>query len=364
MKGNIDSYKCLHATGRERTRFNEVPNYQEGLYQLENQCYAWMVPNGSWGESNAGLIVGNGESLLVDTLWDAKYTKEMLQSMESLVQEAPLKYVVNTHADGDHYWGNELVKDLDIITTQASLEEMVAVKPKSMVLFGRLGKWMSMLKVFGNAQAGHWFQQMVKPYDFHLVQQTPAKRSFQGELDLDVGGRKVRLIEVGPAHTQGDLIVHVPDARLVYTADILFIGSTPVMWAGPIENWFKALDTIQALDAETIVPGHGPITDHDGVEWVRSYWKFVQEKVEACFKEGMSAPQAAHAIVLSDDFAQSPFANWNSPERMMTNAHTLYRHLQGRKDHPKVPELIGIMRKQALLAHKLPNAQPASIRKK
>lgn len=158
-------------------------------------------------------------------------------------------------------------------------------------------------------------------------------------------------------------MVFVPDAKLLFAADILFIGSTPVMWAGPIENWFKALDRIDSLEAETIVPGHGPITNKDGVAQVRAYWTFVDEQTRQRFRTGMSATEAAFDIVQSEAFKQRPFANWNSPERMMTNVHTMYRHLNGRTDHPTVLDLLKILRQQAILAHTLPDAQPAIMRK-
>ena len=99
----------MTSTGAERTRYGEIPKYAEGLYDLGHELYAWLVPNGSWGESNAGLIVGAGQSLLVDTLWDVKYTRSMLDAMQPLLESDPLTYVVNTHADGDHFWGNQLV---------------------------------------------------------------------------------------------------------------------------------------------------------------------------------------------------------------------------------------------------------------
>lgn len=158
-------------------------------------------------------------------------------------------------------------------------------------------------------------------------------------------------------------MVFVPDAKLLFAADILFIGSTPVMWAGPIENWFKALDRIDSLEAETIVPGHGPITNKDGVAQVRAYWTFVDEQTRQRFRTGMSATEAAFDIVQSEAFKQQPFANWNSPEPMMTNVHTMYRHLNGRTDHPTVLDLLKILRQQAILAHALPDAQPAIMRK-
>jgi cyclase len=359
----MDNWTCITQTGAQRTRFGEVPKYAEGLYSLGNQTYAWMVPNGSWGESNAGLVVGEDESLLIDTLWDLKYTRTMLDRMCPLIDTAPLKTVINTHADGDHFWGNELVVHAEIITSQASYDEMLNIQPKSMIMLGKVGKLSSTLRILGADKVGRWFQGMVAPYDFETVTQTPATRTFEGKLALQVGGREVQLIEVGPAHTQGDLMVHVPDARTLFASDMLFIGSTPVMWAGPVENWIAALDRILGMDVDFIVPGHGPITDKDGVRQVKAYWEYVAGEVRSRYDAGMSPQDAARDIVLSDDFVHQPFVDWNSPERIMTNTHTIYRNLQRRTDHPKVPELMNIMRKQALLAHKLPDAQPTVMRK-
>src|SRR5690606_13065375 len=154
---------------------------------------------------------------------------------------------------------------------------MLTTKPQSMVLLGRIGSLLGMIPLFDADKAGHWFKNMGAPYDFAGVTHTPANETFEGEKTLSIGGRTVELIEVGSAHTMGDLIVYVPDAKLLYSADILFIGSTPVMWAGPVENWFAALDRILAMDVETIIPGHGPITDKDGVRQVRQYWEYLVE---------------------------------------------------------------------------------------
>lgn len=360
----MDRWTLIANTGAQRTRFNEIPRYTEGLYDLNNGLYAWMVPNGSWGETNAGFIVGEGEALLVDTFWDVKYTRAMLEAIRPLTDAAPIRYVVNTHADGDHFWGNQLVADAEIITSQAAYHELLSTRPRSMILLGRVGKVLSAIRLFKAYQVGHWFQNMGAPYDFKEVIHTPPNRTFESELTLHVGGRQVQLIEVGPAHTQGDLMVHIPDAKTLYAADILFIDSTPVMWAGPVENWLAALDRILEMEVDVIVPGHGPITDKNGVRQVKAYWEFVRSQVQQRYNANLSAAEAAYDIVLSPEFAQQPFARWNSPERMMTSVHTMYRHLQGRTDHPKVPELLNILRKQALLAHQLPNAEPAIMRKR
>lgn len=345
-----------------KTRFQETPIFSEGLYDLNNQVLAWMVPNGSWGESNAGLVLGKDQALLVDTLWDLRYTRGMLESMAPLLSKSPIRTVVNTHADGDHWWGNELLPDTEIVSSSAAREEMQHIKPISLILLGSiLGK---VLSTVGAKNIGHWFQQMIRPYAFGEISPRLPDRTFEGELRLDVGGRTVELIQVGPAHTMGDVLVHIPDARVLFCADILFVGSTPVMWAGPIENMFAALDKILSLDAEIFVPGHGPLADREGVKGVIAYWDYVNTEAGKRHRQGMSAQLAAREIVLSPSFADSFFSKWNSPERMMTNVHTLYRQWSDKEDAPKIPELLNVMRKQAQLAHLLPDAQPAVMRRK
>jgi len=345
----------------QKTRYQEIPKYEQGLYELTGGVYAWMVPNGSWGESNAGLITGGGESLLIDTLWDLRYTQTMLDAMQPWLDDNPLKTVINTHADGDHWWGNQLVTDVEIITSKACYDEMTHIKPQSMIMVGKvLGRLLSLI---GVGKVGHWFQNMVAPYHFEEVVPVLPSRTFEGSLTLKVAGREVQLIEVGPAHTQGDFMVYLPKEKILFASDILFAEATPVMWAGPVENWLAALDKILGMKVDTIVPGHGPITDKKGVEAVKGYWTFVQAEVSKRYDAGMTAEQAATDIALSEDFTRQPFAGWNSPERIMTNTHTLYRQRQGRVDAPKVPELVSILWKQALLANKRPDAQPAIMRK-
>jgi cyclase len=360
----MDRWRVVVPTDARRTRYDEVLKYPEGLYDLRSGLYAWMVPNGSWGESNSGLIVGDGEALLVDTQWDLGHTRTMLDAMGTVRAGVPLKWAVNTHADGDHFWGNQLLASAEIVTSQAAFDEMSSLRPMSMRLLGGVGRVLGLVRLAGGARAGHWFRALVAPYDFRGISPTLPGRKFSGETTLEVGGRAVRLIEVGPAHTRGDLLVLVPDAKVLYCGDVLFIGSTPVMWAGPLENCLAALDRILGMDVDVIVPGHGPMTDKSGVRLARAYWEFVGRETRRRHEAGMSAEAAARDIVLSEEFARGPFASWNSPERMVINTHTLYRHYAGRTGHPSTLERLLIMRRQAMLAHELPDAQPLVMRKR
>lgn len=349
---------CVAPAPAASTRYGERPDYREGLYDLGDGVYAWMVPNGSWGEANAGLVVGDGASLLIDTLWDEPKTQEMLNAMRPFHAAAPITTVVNTHADGDHFWGNALLPEADIVAGKAARAEMDHHKSAAMRGLAGLGRVLALLPHGKARAAGRYFQSMCAPYDFASVRHTPARRTFTGEMDFAVGGRTVRLIEAGPAHTQGDVIVHVPDSGILFAADLLFVGSTPVMWAGPVENWLAALDRMLELDAGTIVPGHGPLTDMSGVSTVKAYWEFTIAEARVRFEAGVAPAQAAWQIVTGEAFRAHGYGAWDSPERMMTNVHLLYRHWQG-KPAPLGPAAkINLLRKQADLAFALPDAKP------
>jgi len=81
-------------------------DYAPGLHELGDASFAYLQPDGGWGWSNAGLIVGDGQSLLVDTLFDLSLTARMLDSMVEHTVTAPVDSLVNTHANGDHCHGN------------------------------------------------------------------------------------------------------------------------------------------------------------------------------------------------------------------------------------------------------------------
>lgn len=349
----------IYHTKNTQTRFGEEPDYQEGLYDLGNNIYAWLVPNGSWGESNSGLIVGETESLLIDTQWDLVYTREMLEGMSAFTEKSPIKQVINTHADGDHFWGNELFPGCDIIASERTAKECDHIQPKNLKFFRFLGKCMSHIPMKKYRQAGHWFTNMVKPYDFKTISPVSPGNTFNGKFELSLNDRAIQLLEVGPTHTGGDTMVFIPDASVLFTGDVLFINSTPVSWQGPVANWLTVLDQILEMDVETIVPGHGPLCGKEEVKSVKNYWRFLLPRIEACFQRGLSPVKAAREIALSRDFLDSPFVGWKSPERIMTNAHTIYRNLAGNTKKQSVPAIIKMMFQQALLAHEIPNCQPS-----
>lgn len=290
----------------ELSLLGQPVRFKSGLSDLGDDLHAWLQPNGGLGESNAGLVVGAGESLLIDTLWDLRLTGRMLGAMAPVTAQAPIRRLVNTHGDPDHCWGNQLVKGAEIVGTRATAEDMMGEDPRALRLLTLAGRVMP-----GGLAA---FARLLRPYDFSGIRLTPPTTTFDGRLELDVGGRRIELLEVGPAHTPGDLIVHVPDARVVFAADLMFVGVTPIIWVGPVENWFAGLDRIIELDPRLVVPGHGPPTDLEGVRAVRRYWEFVVPAV----RHGRSAREILDSL-------PEEFAAWDNPERIAVNAAIIAR---------------------------------------
>lgn len=288
---------------------------------MADGCHAYLQPDGGWGYSNAGLVVGDGRSLLVDTLFDLKLTDAMLAAMSPLTRTAPVTTVVNTHANGDHCYGNERVANAEIIASKSAAEEMAHVPPAMLAALNK-----------APGEVGELFRRFFGDFDFDGITFTPPTRTFEGRLDVDVAGRVVELIEVGPAHTNGDVIVHVPDAKVVYTGDILFINGTPIVWAGPLENWIAACDLISALGAEVVVPGHGPVTDLAGVAQVRDYLSYILREASVRQDAGMDAFDAARDIALGD------FAAWGEFGRVCVNVDTVYRSRDAQHRSPDVVE--------------------------
>src|SRR5262245_60765425 len=108
--------------------------YRKGLQEIGAGVYAWLAPDGSWGWSNAGLVADSGESLLVDTLFDLELTREMLAAMRRAEPKAAerIGVVVNTHANGDHCFGNELAAGAEIVASKAGAEEMGETPPAAL----------------------------------------------------------------------------------------------------------------------------------------------------------------------------------------------------------------------------------------
>jgi len=296
-------------------------DYRKGLHEVGDDIYAYLQPDGGWGWSNSGLLVDGDRTLLIDTLFDLSLTEEMLSQMRRAVPAAArIDTLVNTHANGDHTFGNQLVGDARIIASERTAEEMPELPATTMTALVEQAPNMG--------EVGAFFLRCFGAFDFAGIETRLPDETFSGELSLHVGGREVRLIEVGPAHTRGDTLALLPADHVLFTGDILFHGAHPIAWAGPISNWIAACDRILAMDLDVIVPGHGPLADQGDVRELKAYLQYLYEQARSCHAEGMTPLEAASSMSLDR------WADWGERERLVVNIDTVYRELSGASEPP------------------------------
>lgn len=299
-------------------------SYERGLVEIAEGVFAYLQPDGGWGWSNAGLVKGDGDSLLVDTLFDLKLTRDMLDEMAPVIAGNAISTLVNTHANGDHCYGNQLVTGADVITSVASAAEMEELPPALLA---------AMMEADFGEVTNDYLQRSFGAFDFTGIRAPVPTTTFSGEMALEIGGRAAQLIEVGPAHTAGDVLVHLRNDSVVFTGDILFIEGTPLVWNGPFQNWIDACQRIIHMDCDVIVPGHGPITDAAGVKAVAGYLSYVKAEATKRYEAGMAWIDAAKDIELGH------YASLLDPERIVINVDSVYRELDPQRPQTNVIEL-------------------------
>ncbi len=304
--------------------------YERGLHELGDGLYAYLQPDGSWGWSNAGLIAADGTSLLVDTLFDLELTREMLDAMRRVTERSPIDAAMNTHGNGDHCFGNQLAAcGSPIYATQARAAELQAAPPQLVhVLKHATTSVPSSPRFIRSASSA--------PLRLRGHRAAPARRTtFEGRArPARSATGPSHLIEVGPAHTDGDAIVHVPDAGVVFTGDILFIGGTPIVWAGPFSNWLARVRPDPRPRRGMLVPGHGPVTDASGVHDVQRYLTYVRDEAARSLRrrDGRRAPPPTTSTSATSPPGATPSA---SP----STSTTLYREFDPSRPPASRPEL-------------------------
>jgi cyclase len=292
-------------------------SYEPGIVDLGTGCYAYLQPDGGWGFSNAGLVTDGGEALLIDTMFDVPHTRAMLDDF-ARASSAKIGTLVNTHHNGDHCFGNGCL-DCEIVSTVSAAEAMKHETPKDLAQFMKAAPGMGL--------TGEFLVHCFADFDFDDCAVRAPDTTFTGTLSRMVGSKRVELIEVGPAHTGGDALVYVPADKTLFTGDILFLDGHPIVWAGPVANWIAACEAIDAMDVETIVPGHGPVTDKAGMRRLKNYLVYISDEARKRYDAGMGPLEAARSIALDD------YAGWGDAERIAVNTATLYREF-GSKDAP------------------------------
>ncbi|WP_331721327.1 MBL fold metallo-hydrolase [Streptomyces sp. NBC_00212] len=299
------------------------------LQQIAPGVFAWWPgQDGVWGLANCGLIASQGEALLIDTPYTPALTDNFLAAARAAAGHAALTRVAVTHANGDHTWGLQQLPDAEVIATHAALEhQCLEPTPQQLTALGR--------DTDPDQPLGRYFRQHFGQFDFSDIRVVSPTTTFTGRLDLQVGSIPVVLHEVGPAHTVGDLIVHLPEQRVVFAGDIAFAGDHPPHWAGPLERISEACERILALDPEWIVPGHGPLMTPDALREYIAYLDDLSDHADVMHAQGRTSIEAVHILL-----KEGRYPGLGLPERLAITLGTEFRHLDRDSTAPDMVTLV------------------------
>ncbi|WP_267245872.1 MBL fold metallo-hydrolase [Streptomyces sp. PR69] len=266
--------------------------------QPDAHVHAYVQPDGGWCLNNAGFVSDGETTVLVDTAATERRARALRQAV--LASGAPLpRTVINTHHHGDHTYGNCVFTDTAVVVGHEACRSEALAADRQLHLL--------------------WPQN-----DFGDIRITVPSVTYRDRLTLHAGDIEVRLIHPGgPAHTLGDTVVHLPSQRVVFTGDLVFQGGTPFVPVGSLSGSLRALDMLRSLDADIVVPGHGPVTDPSAYDATERYLRFVADLAEQGRAKGLSPLETARGADLG------PFAELRESERLAANLHRAYAELEG-----------------------------------
>jgi cyclase len=269
--------------------------WQTGLVEVADGVFAYVQATGGFCISNAGLILGDGEALIIDTLFAPSMNRDF-QAAVRRVTDRPPRLLVNTHHHVDHTLGNFLFPECRIIAHANARGEM---------------------ERFGLPD---YFLRMV-PRWCDEIRDVPLRSpdvTFDGAMTLHIGGRRVELLHFGTAHTVGDVAVYLPEERVLFAGDLAFFWVTPVAFEGDIGKWIRVVDRLLEMDIDAVVPGHGPVGGLDDLRCMREYLALVRRQARRAYNRGLGEQGAAQGLRLGE------YASWNEPERALINVQRLY----------------------------------------
>ena len=226
---------------------------------------------------NSTVIVGDKGVILVDSGGSDEVGRHIASAVRRITDK-PVTHVVNTHHQGDHYLGNAAFEGATLISSEMC---------RKMVL-----------------ETGHeWLDIMERDIGHKLSGTKPlaAGVTYAEGTRTEAMIHGVRLVFWVPkgSHTIGDLMVHLPDDKVLITGDILVSGVVPTFQDGFVKNWIHTLDEMQTLGVEHFVPGHGDLMTRQDVTALRSAMLRFYSDVKEGFKSGKSEAEIRKSLDLS-----------------------------------------------------------------
>ena len=256
------------AWGQDGEPSVKVQKVADGIYML--------IGNGG----NIGVSVGEGTAFIIDDQY-APVTPAIQAAVADL-SEHPIGFVFNTHWHGDHTGGNE-----------------------------NLGKAGALIVAHDNVRV----RMSSRHFNRFFNRETPPSPpdalpvvTFDNTVSLHLNGEDIHGFHVPPAHTDGDSVIHFRNSNVFHMGDTFFNSSYPFIdlsSGGSSKGMIEAADMVLAIadDQSKIMPGHGPLSDKQGLQAYRDMLATLVDRIENLIGDGAS---------LEDVIAANPTADYDA----------------------------------------------------
>ncbi|MFG2146913.1 MBL fold metallo-hydrolase [Streptomyces sp. NPDC048696] len=268
--------------------------------EVADGIFAYIQPDGGWCLNNAGILVGHHTTAFVDTA----ATEARARGLRAAALErggVEPRMVLNTHHHGDHTLGNAVAAPYATVVAHARMRDEMAAKGEGLKHMWPDTEW---------GQLGD-------------IRRSLPMVAFEDRLTVYVDDLVVELIHVGPAHSDNDVVVWVPEHRVLFAGDVLMPGCTPFVLMGSVKGSLEAIAGLRELDPRVVVGGHGPVAGPEALGETEAYLRWVQRVAADGIAAGLTPYEAAR------DAALGPYAQWRDAERVVANLHRAYSEAHG-----------------------------------
>jgi cyclase len=271
-----------------------------GLQEVSPGVWAMIFsiiePEG--GGPNGGFIIAGDEVIVVDSFISLGAARELLAHLKNIAGKEPT-FLINTHSHADHVLGNQIFSPPATIIAHPNVRETLLRDGRTMI--DRVAQTRPALA--GEMKEAH----IVAPQITCSTQMT-----------LYFGGRTIQLIHPGKAHTPGDIMVYLPEAKVLFAGDLLFNHIVPPI-AGDSAGWITAIEQIESMDIQVIVPGHGFVGTKEDIIDLKHFLIHLRQQVKKCYDRKLDKAQAKAEIDLGI------YRDWPHQERLAGDIDQLYK---------------------------------------
>ncbi|MDH5762534.1 MAG: MBL fold metallo-hydrolase [Nitrospinota bacterium] len=235
--------------------------------------------------ANSTFITTKEGVIVIDTRGSEEEAGQILKAIEEKTGQ-PVVYVVNSHFHKENTSGNAVFKTARTLITHKRAMAMIVLEAER-----------------ENRKI------------------TPPNLAFEKQLELKLGRYHLKLVHPGPAHTDGDLYIYIPKWRIIITGGMVFNRIIPFLGDGNVESWIHALREMEELDAEVIVPGHGPVGGKPLVTQMKHYLMELKRFVDDALEDRKNLPDTIEIVT---EKLKKKYSGWDHFERVEENIVRAY----------------------------------------